>query len=97
MLCTALVIAGLLAIAGVSAPQAQPAAVPCAVVCFPPAQLNAKKCSCEVAISRKPIVAQDSNTCTIATRDALDTFVRASVGKTIPYAMVAVISGVEAP
>jgi hypothetical protein len=59
MLRTALVIAGLLAIllAGVSAPQAQPAAVPCAVVCFPPAQLNAKKCSCEVAISRKPICA----------------------------------------
>jgi hypothetical protein len=59
MLRTALVIAGLLAIllAGVSAPQAQSAAVPCAVVCFPPAQLNAKKCSCEVAISRKPICA----------------------------------------
>jgi hypothetical protein len=42
-------------------------------------------------------VAQDSNTCTIATRDALDTFVRASVGKTIPYTMVVVIAGVEAP
>ncbi len=42
-------------------------------------------------------VAQDSNTCTIATREALDTMVRASVGKTIPYTMVAVISGGAPP
>jgi hypothetical protein len=50
------------------------------------------------ATQKRLCVAQDSNTCTtIATRDALDTFVRASVGKTIPYIIVAVISGVEAP
>jgi hypothetical protein len=49
-------------------------------------------------LSIQPLcVAQDSNTCTIATRDALDTFARASVGKTIPYTMVAVISGAAAP
>jgi hypothetical protein len=35
---------------------------------------------------------QDSHTCTVATRAQLDTFVRASVGKTIAYTMVAVIS-----
>jgi hypothetical protein len=51
----------------------------------------------DAATQKRLCVAQDSNTCTIATRDALDTFVRASVGKTIPYTMVAVISGVEAP
>jgi hypothetical protein len=42
-------------------------------------------------------VAQDSNTCTIATHEALDTMVRASVGKTVPYTMMAVISGGATP
>jgi hypothetical protein len=37
-------------------------------------------------------VAQNSETCTVATRPQLDTFVRASIGKTIPYTMVVVIS-----
>lgn len=46
----------------------------------------------DAATQERLCVAQDSNTCTIATRNALDTFVRASVGKTIPYTMVAVIS-----
>jgi hypothetical protein len=36
--------------------------------------------------------AQDSESCTVATRQQLDTFVRASLGKTIDYAMFAVIS-----
>ena len=30
-------------------------AAPCALVCFPPAVLDAKKCACEQAISRKPV------------------------------------------
>jgi hypothetical protein len=37
-------------------------------------------------------VAQNSETCTVATRPQLDTFVRASIGKTIAYTMVVVIS-----
>ena len=37
-------------------------------------------------------VTQNSETCTVATRQQLDTFVRASLGKTIAYTMVAVIS-----
>jgi hypothetical protein len=45
----------------------------------------------DAATQKRLCVAQDSSTCTIATREALDTMVRASVGKTIPYTMVAVI------
>jgi hypothetical protein len=37
-------------------------------------------------------VTQDSETCTVATRQQLDTFVRASIGKTIAYTMLVVIS-----
>jgi hypothetical protein len=37
-------------------------------------------------------VSQNSDTCTVATRPQLDTFVHASLGKTIAYTMVAVIS-----
>jgi hypothetical protein len=51
---TGLVIASIL-LAAAQAAQAQPAAAPCAVVCFPPAVLNAKKCSCESAVVRKPV------------------------------------------
>jgi hypothetical protein len=51
----------------------------------------------DAATQKRLCVAQDSNTCTIATRDALDTFAPASVGKTVPYSMVAVISGAAAP
>ena len=40
---------------GWNAAQAQGASAPCALVCFPPAVLNAKKCSCEAAIVRKPV------------------------------------------
>ena len=36
--------------------------------------------------------AQNSENCTVATRQQLDTFVRASLGKTIDYAMFGVIS-----
>jgi len=48
---TGLVIAAIL-LAGVHTAQAQSAAAPCALVCFPPAVLNAKKCACE-----QPVVA----------------------------------------
>jgi hypothetical protein len=34
---------------------AQPVAPACSLICFPPAHLNAKKCTCEEAISRKPV------------------------------------------
>jgi hypothetical protein len=51
----------------------------------------------DAATQKRLCVAQDSNTCTIATREALDTMVRASVGKTVPYTMVAVISGGATP
>jgi hypothetical protein len=36
-------------VAGANAAQAQPVVGPCVLVCFPPAHLNAKKCSCEEA------------------------------------------------
>jgi hypothetical protein len=42
-------------LAGMIAAQAQPAASPCLLVCFPPAQLNAKKCACETAVTHKPV------------------------------------------
>jgi hypothetical protein len=48
-----LVIAALL-LAGADGARAQ-AAAPCLLVCFPPAHLNAKKCSCEEASPRTPI------------------------------------------
>jgi hypothetical protein len=51
----------------------------------------------DVATQKRLCVAQDSNTCTIATHEALDTMVRASVGKTVPYTMMAVISGGATP
>ena len=45
----------LILLAGGHAAQAQSAVAPCALVCFPPAGLNAKKCSCEQAVVRKPV------------------------------------------
>jgi hypothetical protein len=51
---TILLIAAIV-LAGAGAAQAQPAAGPCMLVCFPPAHLNAKKCSCEEASPRTPI------------------------------------------
>jgi hypothetical protein len=44
------------------------------------------------ATQTQTCVTQDSETCTIATRQQLDTFVRASIGKTIAYTMLVVIS-----
>jgi hypothetical protein len=44
------------------------------------------------ATQTQTCVAQNSETCTVATRPQLDTFVRASTAKTIAYTMVAVIS-----
>jgi hypothetical protein len=44
------------------------------------------------ATQTQTCVTQNSETCTVATRPQLDTFVRASLGKTIAYTMVAVIS-----
>jgi hypothetical protein len=41
-------------LAGAAAAQAQPAATPCALVCVPPAVLNAQKCTCEPPIVIKP-------------------------------------------
>jgi hypothetical protein len=46
----------------------------------------------DAATQQKDCVAQDRETCTVATRQQLDTFVRASIGKTIAYTMLAVIS-----
>jgi hypothetical protein len=37
-------------------------------------------------------VTQNSETCTVATRQQLDTFVHASIGKTIAYMMLVVTS-----
>jgi hypothetical protein len=49
------VIAAIL-LGGANAAPAQPAAAPCALVCFPPAVLNAKKCACEQpVVAIKPI------------------------------------------
>jgi hypothetical protein len=42
-------------LAGMAAAPAQPAVSPCSLVCFPPAQLNAKKCACETTVTRKPV------------------------------------------
>jgi len=47
----------LIAIAGLllsTAALAQPVPPACSLVCFPPAHLNAKKCTCEEATPRKP-------------------------------------------
>ena len=44
------------------------------------------------ATQTRTCVTQNSKTCTVATRQQLDTFVGASLGKTIAYTMVAVIS-----
>jgi hypothetical protein len=56
---TGLVIAAILLggthAATVPAARAQPASSPCALICFPPAVLNAKKCACEQGASRKPV------------------------------------------
>jgi hypothetical protein len=35
--------------------QAQPAAGPCALICFPPAVLNQKKCACEQPGPIRPV------------------------------------------
>jgi hypothetical protein len=51
---TGLTIAVIL-LAGVQTAQAQSAVAPCALICFPPEVLNAKKCACEQAVSRKPV------------------------------------------
>ena len=44
------------------------------------------------ATQTRSCVTQTSEACTVATRAQLDTFVRASIGKTIAYTMVVVIS-----
>jgi hypothetical protein len=41
-------------IAGASAASGQPVPFPCALVCFPPSHLNAKKCVCEEALPKRP-------------------------------------------
>jgi hypothetical protein len=49
---------GLLVVAAIllGALMAAPAqAAPCALICFPPAALNAKTCTCEQAVARKPV------------------------------------------
>jgi hypothetical protein len=46
----------------------------------------------DAATQKKDCVTQDREACTVATRQKLDTFVRASIGKTIAYTMLAVIS-----
>jgi hypothetical protein len=46
----------------------------------------------DAATQKQNCVAQDRETCTIATRAQLDAFAHASVGKTIDYTMMAVIS-----
>jgi hypothetical protein len=49
----------------------------------------------DAAAQKQNCVTQQGDTCTIATRPQLDTFVHASLGKTIPYTMMAVISAVK--
>jgi len=49
----------------------------------------------DAAAQKQNCVTIKGETCTIATRQQLDTFVRASLGKTIPYTMMAVISAVK--
>jgi hypothetical protein len=46
----------------------------------------------DAATQKNNCAAQDRETCTITTRAQLDVFARASVGKTIDYTMMAVIS-----
>jgi hypothetical protein len=46
----------------------------------------------DAAAQKQNCVTQDRETCTIATRAQLDAFAHASVGKTIDYVMMAVIS-----
>jgi hypothetical protein len=41
-------------LAGGGTASAQPL-FPCSLVCFPPAHLNARKCTCEEAAPRKPV------------------------------------------
>jgi hypothetical protein len=47
-------VAAAILLAGAATAQAQPAATPCALVCVPPAVLNAQKCTCEPPIVIKP-------------------------------------------
>ena len=49
----------------------------------------------DAAAQKQNCVTQQGEICTIATRQQLDTFVHASLGKTIPYTMMAVISAVK--
>jgi hypothetical protein len=49
----------------------------------------------DAAAQKRNCVTLKGHTCTIATRQQLDTLVRASLGKTITYNMVAVISAVK--
>jgi hypothetical protein len=46
----------------------------------------------DAATQTKNCVTQDRETCVVATRQQLDTFVKASIGKTIAYTMLAVVS-----
>jgi hypothetical protein len=46
----------------------------------------------DAATQKKNCVTQDRETCVVETRQQLDTFVKASIGKTIAYTMLAVIS-----
>ncbi len=46
----------------------------------------------DVATQKQTCVTQEGETCMVATRAQLDTFVKASIGKTIAYTMLAVIS-----
>jgi hypothetical protein len=46
----------------------------------------------DAATQKKNCVTQDRETCVVATRQQLDTFVKASIGKTIAYTMLAVVS-----
>jgi hypothetical protein len=41
-------------VAGAGTAWAQPLPLPCTLVCFPPAHLNARKCTCEDAQPKRP-------------------------------------------
>jgi hypothetical protein len=51
----AAILLGGISAAPAPAAQAQPAAGPCALICFPPTVLNQKKCVCEQGGLSKPI------------------------------------------
>jgi hypothetical protein len=53
MLRSGLLVITAILLGGLFAAPAQ--AAPCALVCFPPAILNVKACTCEQAVVRKPV------------------------------------------